>query len=227
MSGKEKMMILKLTASALAIFIAIVFHEIAHGLTAKYFGDKTAQAAGRLSLNPLKHIDPFGTIILPALLFLSKTGLIFGWAKPVPVDYSNLKPKKWGLFAVSSAGIITNLLLAAVSSVLLKLSLFIPWQTLSGILSWFWLQMILFNVILAVFNLLPIPPLDGSKILLGWSDNPKIQKFLNADRQGLLIIVFLAFILPALLQFFHIRFNPFDDYLRETSLWIFKGLILI
>lgn len=219
------MMILKLTTSALAVFIAIVFHEIAHGLAARYFGDRTAQNSGRLSLNPLKHIDPFGTVILPALLFLSKTGFIFGWAKPVPVNYRNLKPKKLGLFAVASAGIVANLLLAGLSSVLLKISLFIPWQVLSGILSWFWLQMILFNVILAVFNILPIPPLDGSKMLLGWSDNPKIQRFLNADRQGLLIIVFLAFILPALLQVFQIQFNPFGDYLRTTSLWIFKGLI--
>lgn len=218
-------MILKLITSALAVFIAIVFHEIAHGLAARYFGDDTAQNAGRLSLNPLKHIDPFGTVVLPMLLFLSKTGFIFGWAKPVPVDYRKLRSGKLGLFAVASAGIATNLLLAAASSVLLKISLFIPWQALSGILSWFWLQMILFNVILAVFNILPIPPLDGSKMLLGWSDSPKIQRFLNADKQGLLIIVFLAFILPALLQFLHLQFNPFGEYLRGASLFILKGLI--
>lgn len=213
-------MIIKIVTSALAVFIAIIAHEIAHGWVAWRLGDQTAKTAGRLSWNPLKHVDFFGTVLLPLLLFLSKAGFIFGWAKPVPVNYNNLNHRKRDVVLVASAGIIMNLLLAAVSSLLLKLSLMIPWASLSGILAMFWLNMIFFNVILAVFNLLPIPPLDGSKILLGWSDNIKIQKFLASDRSGLIFIIVLAFILPVVLQTFGINFNPFAAYLRQTSLWL-------
>ncbi len=218
-------MIVKITTSAVAIFIAIIAHEIAHGWVAWRLGDMTAKNAGRLSPNPLKHVDLFGTIILPIILFLSKTGFIFGWAKPVPIDYNNLHYRKRDIILVASAGVITNLCLAIISAVLLKLSLLIPFQTLSGILAMFWLNMILFNIVLAVFNLLPIPPLDGSKILLGWSDNPYIQKFLNADRNGFLIIILFAFILPEFLGLFNIDFNPFSDYMRQTSLWLASWLI--
>lgn len=213
-------MIIKIVTSALAVFIAIIAHEIAHGWVAWRLGDQTAKTAGRLSWNPLKHVDFFGTVLLPLLLFLSKAGFIFGWAKPVPVNYNNLNHRKRDVVLVASAGIIMNLLLAAVSSLLLKLSLMIPWASLSGILAMFWLNMIFFNVILAVFNLLPIPPLDGSKILLGWSDNIKVQRFLASDRSGLIFIIVLAFILPVVLQTFGINFNPFAAYLRQTSLWL-------
>ena len=213
-------MIIKIVTSALAVFIAIIAHEIAHGWVAWRLGDQTAKTAGRLSWNPLKHVDFFGTVLLPLLLFLSKAGFIFGWAKPVPVNYNNLNHRKRDVVLVASAGIIMNLLLAGMSSLLLKLSLMIPWASLSGILAMFWLNMIFFNVILAVFNLLPIPPLDGSKILLGWSDNIKIQKFLASDRSGLIFIIVLAFILPVVLQTFGINFNPFAAYLRQTSLWL-------
>lgn len=213
-------MIIKIVTSALAVFIAIIAHEIAHGWVAWRLGDQTAKTAGRLSWNPLKHVDFFGTVLLPLLLFLSKAGFIFGWAKPVPVNYNNLNHRKRDVVLVASAGIIMNLLLAAVSSLLLKLSLMIPWASLSGILAMFWLNMIFFNVILAVFNLLPVPPLDGSKILLGWSDNIKVQRFLASDRSGLIFIIVLAFILPVVLQTFGINFNPFAAYLRQTSLWL-------
>lgn len=222
--GKEKIMIIKIATSALAVFTAIIAHEIAHGYVAKRLGDDTAQQQGRLSLNPLKHIDIFGTLILPVLLFLAKTGFIFGWAKPVPINYAKLR-SKYGIVLVASAGVMMNFILALISAVLLKLSLLIPFGAISGVLAMFWLQMIFFNIVLAVFNLLPLPPLDGSKILLGWSDNQYIQKFLNSDRTGLIFIIFVAFILPALLQTFGINFNPFAAYLRQTSLLLTGWLI--
>lgn len=218
-------MIVKITTSALAVFVAIIAHEIAHGFVAKSLGDNTADKAGRLSLNPIKHIDLFGTILLPILLFLAKTGFIFGWAKPVPVDYSKLKNSRYSIILVASAGILMNFVLAILSSILLKLSLQISSPTISGILSMFWLQMIFFNIVLAVFNLLPIPPLDGSKILLGWSNNSYIQKFLNSDRYGLIFIIFLAFVLPSLLQTFGINFNIFASYLRQASIFLAGWLI--
>lgn len=225
MSGKEKIMIVKVIASAAAVFTAIIVHEIAHGWMAWKLGDTTAKNAGRLSLNPLRHIDLFGTIILPVLLFLSKAGFIFGWAKPVPVNYGELKRRKRDIVLVASAGIAANLLLAGISAVLLKISLYIPNHAVSGIIAMFWLQMIFFNIVLAVFNLLPVPPLDGSKILLGWSDSPAVQKFLNNERAGLIFIIVAAFILPVILQTFDISFNPFAWYLRQTSLTIVSWLI--
>ena len=188
-------------------------------------GDNTAAKAGRLSLNPLRHIDFFGTIIVPILLFLSKAGFIFGWAKPVPVNYNALRRRKRDIVLVAAAGIITNLLLAALSSLLLQLTLWLPSTLFSGILAMFWLNMILFNIVLAVFNLLPIPPLDGSKILLGWSDNFYVQKFLNAERGGLIFIIVLAFVLPALLQTADISFNPFAIYLKQATLLLVGWLI--
>lgn len=218
-------MTIKIITSALAIFIAIIIHEIAHGFVAWYLGDKTAKAAGRLTLNPTKHIDIFGTIILPTVLFLSKAGFIFGWAKPVPVNYNNLKYPKRDIVLVASAGIVANLILAIISALFLKLSLFISFTAISGILAMFWLNMIFFNIVLVVFNILPFPPLDGSKIILGWSDNPKVQKFLNSERNGLVFIIILAFILPAILQTFGINFNPFAIYLRQTSLTLAAWLI--
>ncbi len=223
--GKEKVMIIKIITSAIAVFIAIIAHEIAHGWVAYKLGDNTAKRQSRLSFNPVKHIDMFGTVILPILLFLSKSGFIFGWAKPVPVNYNNLKHRKRDVLLVASAGIIMNILLALISSLFLKISLLIPYQILSGILAMFWLHMIFFNIVLAVFNLLPIPPLDGSKILLGWSDNLIINKILNSERQGLVIIIFVIFIIPTILQHFNLYFNPIADYLRYTSITIADWLI--
>lgn len=218
-------MIITIITSAIAVFIAIIAHEIAHGWVAYKLGDDTAKKQDRLSLNPVKHIDMFGTIVLPILLFLSKSGFIFGWAKPVPVNYYNLQHRKRDVILVASAGIIMNVILALVSAVLLRASLLIPNHIISGILAMFWLHMIFFNIVLAVFNLLPIPPLDGSKILLGWSENPSINKFLNSDRHGLIAIIFIIFIIPAILQHFNIDFNPIASYLRYTSLTIADWLI--
>lgn len=225
MFGKEKIMIVKIITSAAAVFTAIIVHETAHGWAAWKLGDDTARQAGRLTLNPAKHIDVFGTIVLPIVLFLSKVGFVFGWAKPVPVNYNNLKHRKRDVVLVASAGIAANLVLAGISAVMLKLALSVPSPSISGILAMFWLQMIFFNIVLAVFNLLPIPPLDGSKMLLGWSDNPAVQKFLNNERNGMVLIIFLAFILPILLQTFGIVFNPFASYLRNVSLTVVSWLI--
>ena len=218
-------MIIKIVISVFSIFIAILWHELAHGWVALKLGDDTAKNAGRLSLNPVKHIDVFGTLILPILLLLSKSGFVFGWAKPIPIDYRKLKNYKRDIVLVSAAGIIANILLAIISAILLKITLILPVYAIKGVLSMFWLYMIIFNTVLAMFNLLPIPPLDGSKILLGWSQNPLIIRFLNADRLGLIFIVTFAFILPALLQHFGIDFNPLTSYLRATTLFITSGLI--
>ena len=168
---------IRICLSILALFITIIIHEIAHGWVAWKLGDNTAKEEGRLSLNPIKHIDIFGTIILPIILFFSKTGFVFGWAKPVPINYKSFISPKKDIVLIAISGIAANIILAIISLLLLKLTFLLPENIIKGILAYFCFSMLLFNIIFAAFNLLPIPPLDGSKILLGWSDNPKIQYF--------------------------------------------------
>lgn len=160
-----------LTALALipALVIAIVFHEVAHGWTALALGDPTAKERGRLTLNPIRHVDPFGTLILPGLLALS--GLpVFGWAKPVPVIKQRLRNPRFGMMAVAAAGPGTNLVLAAVGAVGLGLLLrggFQPEGVGGGVALAALYSFILINIFLALFNLLPLPPFDGSHIVEG------------------------------------------------------------
>lgn len=209
--------LLSILVNFVPLILAIVLHEMAHGYAARWCGDDTAKKFGRLSLNPLRHIDLFGSLIFPLILLLAKTGFVFGWAKPVPVDFGKLRHPKRDLLIVASAGIAANLLLALTAALLLRLSVYIPHELTHGIASLFLMNMIIFNIVLAVFNALPIPPLDGSKILFGWSDNPKVQKFLEADRQGTLFIIAAAFVLPMLLRYAGYDFNPFGAYMIKTS----------
>ena len=175
-------MLISILVNFVPIIIAIVLHEVAHGYAAYLLGDDTAKRYRRLSLNPVRHVDVFGTLILPTLLILSKTGLVFGWAKPVPVDFSRLRNPRRDTLIVAAAGIITNIFLAALSALALHWVAGLDNSIGKSIASLFLINMVAFNIVLAVFNALPIPPLDGSKILLGWSDNPKVQKFLDSSK---------------------------------------------
>lgn len=217
-------MLISIIVNFIPIIMAIVLHEVAHGYAAYWCGDDTAKQYKRLSLNPIRHVDIFGTVVLPALLLLSKTGFIFGWAKPVPVNFNNLRNPKADTFIVASAGISMNLFLAFISALLLKI---IPGsQSLAGgIITLFLLNFTIFNIVLAVFNILPIPPLDGSKILLGWSDNLKVQRFLNAYREGTLFIILIAFIIPLFARYLGYDFNPFGSYMIKASRWIISAFI--
>jgi Zn-dependent protease len=154
----------KVSIAAIPIIFAITLHEVAHGWVAKYFGDRTAEAQGRLSLNPIRHIDPIGTVLVPALM-LWLGGFLFGWAKPVPVNPRNLRDPRGNMVWVSAAGPTANLAMAIAWASLMMLTQNVELGTAG---QWIWEMArigILINVMLAVFNMLPIPPLDGGQVL--------------------------------------------------------------
>ena len=202
------------------ILIAIILHELAHGYAAYKLGDDTPKRFGRLSLNPLRHMEPFGSVILPALLYYSGVGFIFGWARPVPVNFSKLKSDR-DMLLVSSAGIIMNICLALLSAGLLH----IINPASQGIFSMFMVNMVIYNVVLAIFNLLPIPPLNGSKILFDWIHKPWAQKYISSDQAGLVGIIVLIFVLPVLGQLLHLNLNLFSWYIINVSKFFISMLV--
>ena len=183
------------------LVIAIVFHEVAHGLVARRLGDPTAEARGRLSLNPIRHIDPFGTVILPLLLAVSHAGAIFGWAKPVPVDYRRLRRPRRDMVLVALAGPGMNLLLALVGTAILAATIAISGESPNGapaIIAANALNFVLINIFLAVFNLLPVPPFDGGHVVEGLLPPSLALPFRKIGRFSLLVFVILLLILPAI-----------------------------
>ncbi len=175
--------------SIVIILFSVIIHEISHGWVADLMGDPTARSKGRLSLNPIKHIDILGTILLPILLAVVGAPVI-GWAKPVPVNYYNLKHGRWGELLVSAAGILSNLFLAVVFGLLLRF--YVPLQLNKAIIDIF--QTVVFvNLSLATFNLLPIPPLDGSKIWFAFWPQAGLKMDMFFAKYGLFIFIFLIF----------------------------------
>src|SRR5580704_2742140 len=187
---------LVLSVTAVPTVFSIVAHEVMHGEVAKHLGDDTAQRAGRLTLNPISHVDPFGTVILPAMLLYF--GLpVFGWAKPVPVDFRRLRNGRTGMVMVAAAGPLTNLTLAIVSAILLRESsqLIDPqsWRVIAVPLHYMLYFSVQINVALAIFNLLPLLPLDGGRVLAGLLPLPLAIKFSRLERYGFLILFLLLY----------------------------------
>lgn len=185
---------------AIPMILAIVFHEVAHGWVARALGDPTAAEQKRLSLNPLRHVDLFGTIILPGLLKLSGAP-VFGWAKPVPVNFSRLRNPRWGMVAVAAAGPVTNFVLAALSAIALGLLVRATDNTAEPGLAVLFLaanlqNFLLVNLFLGAFNLLPIPPFDGSRIVMGVLPGPLARVYGRMEPYGLLVVFALLVILP-------------------------------
>jgi len=176
----------------LPVLFAITVHEAAHGWAAKQLGDKTAMMMGRLTLNPLKHIDPVGTVVVP-LILLMLGGFIFGWAKPVPVTWSNLRQPKRDMALVAVAGPASNLVMAVIWALIIKLGLLfgnvLPWAALPMILMG--QAGIAINLVLMLLNLLPIPPLDGGRVLAGLLPGPLSWKLSRIEPYGFFIILFL------------------------------------
>jgi len=200
---------LETIAFLIALILAITFHEAAHGFIARLFGDHTATRLGRVTLNPLKHIDPFGTIILPGFMLLSGTPFLFGYAKPVPVNFDYLNPKRLGMILVAAAGPGMNLLLAWISGLLLHVNFGV--DTLGNEIL---VNSIRFNVVLAIFNMLPLPPLDGGRVAVGLLPGPLSRSLASIEPYGFLILLGLI-ILPGLViePLLGIHFDPLREIL--------------
>jgi Zn-dependent protease len=187
------------------LIMSVVIHEISHGFMAEYFGDKTARHAGRLTLNPIKHLDLFGSILLPAFLILSNAGFLFGWAKPVPYNPNNLSNRKWGTIAVAGAGVTANFFIAVVFGLVLR---FTAGLSISPGFYFIISAIVVVNLALAIFNLVPIPPLDGSRIFLSFlpeSFNRAVE--IIEQYSIVLLIVFIIY---------------FSNYLYPILAFLFK-----
>ena len=187
----ELSLIQKIVIYAPPIIFAITVHEAAHGYAARHFGDMTAYKAGRITLNPLKHIDLFGTILLPALTILLG-GILFGWAKPVPVEFSRLRNPKKDMLWVAAAGPASNFLMAIFWVFVIKLSMGAP-EAISFPLVAMGKAGISINIVLMVLNLLPLPPLDGGRIAVSLLPMPYALKFAQIERYGFIILIALMF----------------------------------
>ena len=204
----------KVTVYALPIIFAITVHEAAHGYVAKHFGDLTAYKQNRISLNPLRHIDPIGTIVLPALTVLLG-GVLFGWAKPVPVNFMNLRHPKKDMLWVAAAGPFSNLIMAIFWAILFGRSAYFP-ESMSLFVQQMGIAGISINLSLMVLNLIPLPPLDGGRIAVSLLPTHLAYKYAQIERYGFLILIVL--LMTHMLDLF---IFPLIQISQSLILWIF------
>jgi len=212
----------QLSVWALPVIVAVTFHEVSHGLVAKWFGDDTAYMLGRVNFNPLRHVDPFGTIVLPAILYFGG-GFIFGYARPVPVNFGRLNQPKRDMVWVAAAGPCMNLLLALASGVLLHLAVLTP----EFVRNWALLNLdnsIQINIMLAVFNMLPLPPLDGGRVAVGLLPMALARPLASLERYGFFILFFMIFFLPIIGRYAGIDLNVLHWLLSEPVNSLYRAM---
>jgi Zn-dependent protease len=211
-------LIRQIVLAGVPVIMAITLHETAHGYAAWALGDDTAKQAGRLSLNPLRHVDRVGTVLLPGFLMVSQLLLlgrvvgVFGWAKPVPVSAWRFRNPRRGMALVAAAGPVANAVLAWLAALALHVTDALP-PAAADIADQLLLYFILSNLVLGLFNLLPIPPLDGGRIMVGILPEPLALRWARLERAGIAVVLLAVFLMPRLLAEFGIAFDPVGNLL--------------
>ena len=215
--------VLHILTIAIPAILAITLHEAAHGFVARSLGDDTAARLGRVTLNPLKHIDLVGTILLPAMLVATNAPFLFGWAKPVPVNFSRLHHPRRDMVLVAAAGPGINLLMAVAAAAALHLVPLLP----AGSQDWIGANLanaILINALLCIFNLLPLPPLDGGRIAVGLLPDGLARPLARLERWGLLIILGLVFVLPIIGRQAGMKLDVFSVIVGTPTDWLIRAI---
>ncbi len=210
----------------LPVLIAITFHEAAHGYVASFLGDETASRLGRVSLNPLRHIDPFGTILLPGFLLLARSPFLFGYAKPVPVNFRALRNPRIGMVLVAAAGPAMNIGLAIAAALSFHFVVYLP----AVAAQWTALNLknaLIINVVLAVFNLFPLPPLDGGRIAVGLLPNVFAKQLARLEPYGMIILIGLLIVLPLLGSQFGVDLSFVSHLISIATNSVIKGILLL
>jgi Zn-dependent protease len=210
----------------LPLIIAITFHEAAHGFVAHHFGDNTAWERGRVSFNPLKHIDPFGTLLLPAILLLSHSPFLFGYAKPVPVNFRALRSPRIDMVWVALAGPATNIALALFAAAVFHLVDFLPPTTAQWVADNLKNALVI-NVVLAVFNMLPIPPLDGGRVAVGLLPNALAIPLSRLEPYGMLILIGILIVLPMVGTQVGLNLDVISAILRTVTGYVIRLLLVV
>ncbi len=225
-------MILSFALAVIPAILAITLHEAAHGYAAWALGDDTAKKLGRLSLNPIVHVDRVGTILLPGFLLISqlltlgRVGFMFGWAKPVPVAAWKFKSPRRGMMLVAAAGPAMNFLLAWLAAVAAFGLDYLP-PIIADVGVEFIEDFILVNLVLGLFNLLPIPPLDGGRIIVGLLPEAVAVRWAKLDRFGIVIVLLAVFLLPEAGRDFGFHFDPVHDGLEQVLPWAQRWILLL